>query len=57
MALPPACTSSPGMLSVPAAFPFFRDFAAISTSSLRIGKVSVSVNGLVLSFSMSPIVL
>ena len=55
MALPPACTSSAGMLSMPAAFPFFRNFTASSTSSLRTEKLSVSVIREVLSFFMSPV--
>ena len=55
MALLPACTSSAGMLSTPAAFPFFRNFTASFTSSLRTGKLSVSVVREVLSFFVSPV--
>ena len=36
-ASPPASISSAGMLSIPADFPFFRDFTAASTSSRRMG--------------------
>ena len=34
---PPACTSSAGMLSTPADFPFFSDCTAASTSLQRMG--------------------
>ena len=41
---PPAWTSSAGMLSAPAGFPFFRDCTAASTSLRRMGwSSSVSV--------------
>ena len=40
---------------MPAAFPFFRNFTASSTYSLRMGKLSVSVVREVLSFFMSPV--
>ena len=55
MALPPAGTSSAGMLSMPAAFLFFRNFTASFTSSLRTRKLSMSVVREVLSFFMSPV--
>ena len=42
MVSPPACTSSAGILSTPADFPFFSDTTAISTSSRRIGRRSAS---------------
>ena len=43
---PPAWTSSAGMLSTPADFPFFSDCTAASTSLRRIGwSSSVSVSG------------
>ena len=40
---PPAWTSSAGMLSIPADFPFFRDFTAAFTSSRKMGQSSSSV--------------
>ena len=42
MVSPPAWTSSSGILSTPADFPFFSDATAISTSSRRIGCRSSS---------------
>ena len=38
-----------------AAFPFFRNFTAFFTSSLRTGKLSMSVVREVFSFFMSPV--
>ena len=40
---PPACTSSPGKLSIPGDFPSLSDFTAASTSSLKIDYFAVSV--------------
>ena len=35
---PPACTYSPGILSLPGDFPFFKDLTAFSISLFRIGN-------------------
>ena len=53
-ASPPACTSSPGILSIPGDFPFLSDFTAASTSSRKIGWLSVSVTIGTVNTSGSP---
>ena len=35
---PPACTNSPGILSLPGYVPFFKDLTAFSISLFRIGN-------------------
>ena len=57
MASTPACTSSDGALSAPADFPFLSDFTAASTSSRKIGYLSLSVAGGTFSTSGSPVAL
>ena len=54
MVSPPAWTSSPGILSTPADFPFFSDATAISTSSRKIGCRSSSGGWLQSSIALSP---
>ena len=54
MVSPPAWTSSAGILSTPADFPFFSDATAISTSSQRIGCRSSSRGWLQSSTVLSP---
>ena len=53
-ASPPACTSSPGILSISGDFPFLSDFTAASTSSRKIGYLSVSVTCGTVNTSGSP---
>ena len=57
MASPPACTSFAGILSTPADFLFLSDFTASSTSSRRMGWLSLSVAAGTVSTSGSPVAL
>ena len=54
---PPAFTSSPGILSIPADFPFFSDLIAASTSTRRMGWSSLLVTEGTFGTSGSPVVL
>ena len=55
-ASPPFFNSSAGMLSFPAAFTFFNDLTAVSTSSRRIGKSSSFDNSCLARTLGSPLV-
>ena len=56
MASTPPWTCSDEMLSTPADLPFFSDFTAASTSSHRIGQLSLLVGGGTFSTLGSPVV-
>ena len=56
MASPPAWTSFDGMLSTPADLSFFSDFTVASTSSRRIGWLSLLIGGGTSSTLGSPVI-